>query len=92
MQNAGLMSPEELIAWEKEEVGSPLLRTHPFKKRKGVEFPCKNLFGDFLHVDSVANELGLHDNWLYEGLSLDGPIDVEGTTKESSYGFLATKT
>nr|GEW17359.1 phospholipase-like protein [Tanacetum cinerariifolium] len=27
---------------------------------------------------SVANELGLHDNWLYEGLSLDGPIDVGG--------------
>ncbi|GKA69278.1 hypothetical protein Tco_0775342, partial [Tanacetum coccineum] len=67
MQNASLMSPEELIAWEKEEVGSPFLRTPPFKKRKGIEFPCKNLFGDFLHVDSVADELGLHDNWLYEG-------------------------
>ncbi|GJS31435.1 phospholipase-like protein, partial [Tanacetum coccineum] len=79
MQNAGLMSPEELIAWEKEEAGSPLLRTPPLKRRrKGVEFPCKNLFGDFLHVDSVADELGLHDNWLYEGLSLDGPIDVGG--------------
>ncbi|GJV67307.1 hypothetical protein Tco_1482816 [Tanacetum coccineum] len=50
MQNAGLMSPEELIAWEKEEAGSPF----------------------------VADELGLHDNWLYEGLSLDGPIDVGG--------------
>nr|GEY72870.1 hypothetical protein [Tanacetum cinerariifolium] len=33
----------------------------------GVEFPCKNLFGDFLHVDSIADELGFHDNWLYKG-------------------------
>ncbi|GKC87433.1 hypothetical protein Tco_1148082 [Tanacetum coccineum] len=41
MQNSSLMSPEELIAWEKDEAG-------------------------------------LHDNWLYEGLSLDGPIDVGG--------------
>ncbi|GKB49096.1 reverse transcriptase domain-containing protein [Tanacetum coccineum] len=79
MQNACLMSPEELIAWEKEEAGSPVLRTPPLKqRRKGIEFPCKNLFGDFLHVDSVADELGMHDNWLYEGLSLDGPIDVGG--------------
>ncbi|GJY95662.1 hypothetical protein Tco_0512023 [Tanacetum coccineum] len=79
MQNAGLMSLEELITWEKEEAGSPFLRTPPLKnRRKGIEFPCKNLFGDFLHVDSVADELGLHDNWLYEGLSLDGPIDVGG--------------
>nr|GEX07020.1 phospholipase-like protein [Tanacetum cinerariifolium] len=28
--------------------------------------------------ENVGDELGLHDNWLYEGLSLDGPIDVEG--------------
>ncbi|GKD95281.1 hypothetical protein Tco_1375118, partial [Tanacetum coccineum] len=26
----------------------------------------------------VADALGMHDNWLYEGLSLDGPIDVGG--------------
>ncbi|GJZ64857.1 putative reverse transcriptase domain-containing protein [Tanacetum coccineum] len=43
-----------------------------------MEVLVRNLFGDFLHVDSVADELGLHDNWLYEGLSLDGPIDVRG--------------
>ncbi|GKC46089.1 hypothetical protein Tco_1063811 [Tanacetum coccineum] len=79
MKNAGLMSPEEFIAWGIKEAGSPLLRTPPLEKRtKGIEFPCKNLFGDFLHVDSVADELCLHDNWLYEGLSLDGPIDVGG--------------
>ncbi|GKB93591.1 hypothetical protein Tco_0979728 [Tanacetum coccineum] len=77
MQNACLMSPEELISWEKEEAGPPVLRT-PQQRRKGIEFPCKNLFGDFLHVDSVVDELGMHDNWLYEGLSLDGPIDVGG--------------
>nr|GEW25222.1 phospholipase-like protein [Tanacetum cinerariifolium] len=34
MQNAGLMSPEELIAWEKEEAGSPLLRTPPLIKEE----------------------------------------------------------
>ncbi|GJS44541.1 hypothetical protein Tco_0594662 [Tanacetum coccineum] len=28
--------------------------------------------------ENVADELGMHDNWLYEGLSLDGPIDVGG--------------
>nr|GEV39567.1 phospholipase-like protein [Tanacetum cinerariifolium] len=28
-----------------------------------------------LHLLSVGDELGLHDNWLYKGLSLDGPID-----------------
>ncbi|GJY29197.1 hypothetical protein Tco_0404964 [Tanacetum coccineum] len=50
MQNVGLMCPEELNAWEKEEAGSPF----------------------------VGDELGLHDNWLYQGLSLDGPIDVGG--------------
>ncbi|GJZ69749.1 hypothetical protein Tco_0633299 [Tanacetum coccineum] len=76
MQNACLMSSEEHIAWEKEEAGSPVLRIPPLKqRRKGIEFPCKNLFGDFLHV---ADALGMHDNWLYEGLSLDGPIDVGG--------------
>nr|GEY17772.1 phospholipase-like protein [Tanacetum cinerariifolium] len=48
------------------------------RQRMGVEFPCKNLFGDFLHVDNVADELGLHDNQLFEGLNLDGPIDVRG--------------
>nr|GEZ45381.1 hypothetical protein [Tanacetum cinerariifolium] len=78
MQSAGLMSPEELIAWEKKEAGSPLLRTSLLKKRKGIKFLCKSLFGDFLHVDSVGDKLGLHDNWLYEGLSLDGPIEVGG--------------
>nr|GEW16497.1 phospholipase-like protein [Tanacetum cinerariifolium] len=31
-----------------------------------------------LHPLSVSDESGLHDNWLYEGLSLDGPIDVGG--------------
>ncbi|GKF20051.1 hypothetical protein Tco_0068689 [Tanacetum coccineum] len=34
----------------------------------------------FLHCDSVADEIVLHDNWKYEGLSLDGPIDVGGPT------------
>ncbi|GJZ46477.1 phospholipase-like protein [Tanacetum coccineum] len=29
-------------------------------------------------VHPFADELGMHDNWLYEGLSLDGPIDVVG--------------
>ncbi|GJW93445.1 hypothetical protein Tco_0173117 [Tanacetum coccineum] len=28
--------------------------------------------------ENVADELGMHDNWLYEGLSLDGLIDVRG--------------
>ncbi|GJR24953.1 phospholipase-like protein [Tanacetum coccineum] len=30
-----------------------------------------NLFGEFLHCDSVADEVILHDNWEYEGLILD---------------------
>ncbi|GJW53239.1 hypothetical protein Tco_0097324 [Tanacetum coccineum] len=50
MQNAGLMSLEELIAWGKKEAGSPF----------------------------IADKLGLHDNWLYKGLSLDGLIDAGG--------------
>nr|GFC54649.1 hypothetical protein [Tanacetum cinerariifolium] len=33
-----------------------------------------------LHCDSVADEIVLHDNWKYEGLSLDGHKDVGGPT------------
>nr|GEW11473.1 hypothetical protein [Tanacetum cinerariifolium] len=36
--------------------------------------------------ENVADELGLHDNWLYEGLSLDGPIDVGGPIPLDSVG------
>ncbi|GJR88003.1 hypothetical protein Tco_0212014 [Tanacetum coccineum] len=76
--DASAMSPHE---WAEQEAGSPYLRTPPIKpRRKGIEFPCKNLFGDFLHCDSVADEIVLHDNWKYEGLSLDGHIDVGGPT------------
>nr|GEV14153.1 hypothetical protein [Tanacetum cinerariifolium] len=71
------MSPHELVKWEQQEAGSPYLRTPLLKpRRKGIEFPCKNLFGDFLHCDCVAYEVVLHDNWQYEGLDLDGYIDV----------------
>ncbi|GKD36314.1 hypothetical protein Tco_1251823, partial [Tanacetum coccineum] len=77
--DASAMSPHELVEWAEQEAGSPYLRTPPIKpRRKGIGFPCKNLFGDFLHCDSVADEIVLHDNWKYEGLSLDGPIDVGG--------------
>nr|GEU66172.1 hypothetical protein [Tanacetum cinerariifolium] len=80
MRNVGSMSPEELVAWEKE-AGSPYLRKPPIKpRRKGIKFPCKNLFGHFLHYDSVADEVVLHDNWKYEGLSLDDYIDVRGSS------------
>ncbi|GJS38925.1 hypothetical protein Tco_0563968 [Tanacetum coccineum] len=79
--DASAMSPHELVDWAEQEAGSPYLRTPPIKpRRKGIEFPCKNLFADFLHCDSVADEIVLHDNWKYEGLSLDGPIDVGGPT------------
>ncbi|GJV05895.1 hypothetical protein Tco_1343551 [Tanacetum coccineum] len=75
------MSPHELVEWEQQEAGSPYLRTPPLKpRRKGIEFPCKNLFGDFLHCDSVADELVLDDNWQYKGLAVDGYIDVGGPT------------
>ncbi|GKF71237.1 hypothetical protein Tco_0207351 [Tanacetum coccineum] len=80
-RDAGSMSSEELVAWAEEEAGSLYLRTPPLKpRRKGIEFPCKNLFGEFLHCDSVADEVVLHDNWEYEGLSLDGYIDVGGSS------------
>ncbi|GJS15574.1 hypothetical protein Tco_0410046 [Tanacetum coccineum] len=73
------MSPYELIEWEQQEAGSPYLRTPHLKpRRKGIEFPCKNLFGDFLHCDSVADELVLDDNWKYKGLAVD---DVGGSSK-----------
>ncbi|GJR77411.1 hypothetical protein Tco_0089776 [Tanacetum coccineum] len=79
--DASAMSPHELVEWAEQEAGSPYLRTPSIKpRRKGIEFPCKNLFADFLHCDSVADEIVLHDNWKYEGLSLDGPIDVGGPT------------
>ncbi|GKF43488.1 hypothetical protein Tco_0130040 [Tanacetum coccineum] len=39
------------------------------------------MFGDFLHCDIVADEVVLHDNWQYEGLVLDGYIDVGGSSK-----------
>ncbi|GJR41692.1 hypothetical protein Tco_1309795 [Tanacetum coccineum] len=73
------MSPHELVEWEQQEAGSPYLRTPHLKpRRKGIEFPCKNLFGDFLHCNSVADELVLDDNWKYEGLAID---DVGGSSK-----------
>ncbi|GJS04964.1 hypothetical protein Tco_0321472 [Tanacetum coccineum] len=73
------MSPHELVEWEQQEVGSPYLRTPPLKpRRKGIEFPCKNLFRDFLHCGSVADELVLDDNWQYEGLVVE---DVGGSSK-----------
>ncbi|GJY75115.1 hypothetical protein Tco_0480231, partial [Tanacetum coccineum] len=76
------MSPHELVEWEQQEAGSPYLRTPSLKpRRKGIEFPCKNLFGDFLHCDNVADEVVLHDNWQYQGLALDGYIDVGGSGK-----------
>ncbi|GJT67176.1 hypothetical protein Tco_1018656 [Tanacetum coccineum] len=66
------MSPHELVKWEQQEAGSPYLRTPPLKpRRKSIEFPCKNLFGDYLHCDNVADELVLDDNWQYEGLAID---------------------
>ncbi|GJV28742.1 hypothetical protein Tco_1385190 [Tanacetum coccineum] len=67
---------------EQQKAGSPYLRTPPLKpRRKGIEFPCKNLFGDFSHCDSVADEVVLHDNLQYEGLALDGYIEVGGSSK-----------
>ncbi|GJZ16398.1 hypothetical protein Tco_0552075 [Tanacetum coccineum] len=67
---------------EQQKAGSPYLRTPPLKpRRKGIEFPCKNLFGDYSHCDSVADEVVLHDNWQYECLALDGYIDVGGSSK-----------
>nr|GEV79380.1 putative reverse transcriptase domain, ribonuclease H-like domain, aspartic peptidase domain protein [Tanacetum cinerariifolium] len=78
------MSPHELVEWGQQEAGSPYLRTPPLKpRRKGIEFPCKNLFGDFLHCDSVADEVVLYDNWQYEGLALDGYIDVGGSVTDT---------
>nr|GEU39120.1 hypothetical protein [Tanacetum cinerariifolium] len=77
--DASAMSPQELVEWAEQEAGSPYLRTPPIKpRRKGIEFPSMNLFRDFFHCDSVADEIVLHDNWKYEGLSIDGPIDVGG--------------
>ncbi|GJZ31844.1 hypothetical protein Tco_0576891 [Tanacetum coccineum] len=71
----------ELVAWAEEEAGSPYLKTPPVKpRRKGIKFPCKNLFGEFLHCDSVTDEVFLHDNCEYKGLSLDGYIDVGGSS------------
>ncbi|GJU01330.1 hypothetical protein Tco_1111668 [Tanacetum coccineum] len=75
------MSPYDLVECAEQEAGSPYLRTPPLKpRRKGIEFPCKNLFGEFLHCDSVVDEVVLHDNWKYEGLVLDGYIDVGGSS------------
>ncbi|GJS13066.1 hypothetical protein Tco_0407538 [Tanacetum coccineum] len=80
--DACFMSPHELVECEQQEAGSPYLRTPPLNpRRKGIEFPCKNLFRDFLHCDSVADEVVLHDNWQYKGLALDGYIDVGGSGK-----------
>ncbi|GJY37148.1 hypothetical protein Tco_0422526 [Tanacetum coccineum] len=64
---------------EQQEAVLPYLRTPPLKpRRKGIEFPCKNLFRDFLHCDSVADGSVLHDDWQYEGLVVD---DVGGSSK-----------
>ncbi|GJX81652.1 hypothetical protein Tco_0331133 [Tanacetum coccineum] len=74
---------KEFVEWAEQQAGTPYLRTPPLKpRRKGIEFPCKNLFGYFfLHCDSVAGEFVLNDDWNYEGLSVDGYIDVVGSSQ-----------
>ncbi|GJS89560.1 hypothetical protein Tco_0772196 [Tanacetum coccineum] len=76
------MSPHELVEWEQQEAGSPYLRTPPLKpRRKGIEFPCKNLFRDFLHCDNVADKLVLDDNWQYEGLAVEDVGEIKEIPK-----------
>ncbi|GJX60902.1 hypothetical protein Tco_0292292, partial [Tanacetum coccineum] len=50
--DAASMTFDELVAWEKEESLSPLLRTPLLKpRRRGIESLVKNLYAKYLHAD-----------------------------------------
>ncbi|GJX22213.1 hypothetical protein Tco_0226658 [Tanacetum coccineum] len=80
--DAASMTFDEVVAWEKEESLSPLLRTPPLKPRKiGIEFPVKNLYAKFLHADCVDDHFDPLDYWKYEDVYGGGCFDVGGSFK-----------
>ncbi|GKB16645.1 hypothetical protein Tco_0850568, partial [Tanacetum coccineum] len=86
MQDAGFMSPEELVVWSEEEASSPYLRTPPLKPRQ------KGPKSRWLHRcwvgSSTCSDL-VHESVVYDGPSLphiekecfanDVPLDAAGT-------------
>ncbi|GJS86874.1 hypothetical protein Tco_0769510 [Tanacetum coccineum] len=72
--------PEKYVIFEVNHDG--VFNLHPLSTpRSSLEEGLTIVEDDFdmnKMYDMVSDELGLHDNWLYEGLSLDGPIDVGG--------------
>ncbi|GJR30962.1 hypothetical protein Tco_1107194 [Tanacetum coccineum] len=80
--DAASMTFDELVAWEKEESLSPLLRTPPLKPRRiGIEFPVKNLYAEFFHADYVDDHFDPLDYWKYEDMYGGGCFDVSGDFK-----------
>ncbi|GKC42995.1 hypothetical protein Tco_1060717 [Tanacetum coccineum] len=80
--DAASMTFDEVVAWEKEESLSPLLRTPPLKPRRiGIEFPVKNLYANFLHADCVDDHFDPLDYWKYEDVYDGGCFDVSGSFK-----------
>nr|GEY02173.1 hypothetical protein [Tanacetum cinerariifolium] len=76
------MTFDEVVAWEKEESISPLLRTPPLKPRKiGIEFPVKNMYVNFLHADCVDDHFDPFDFWKYKDVYGGGYFDVGGSFK-----------
>ncbi|GKD99308.1 hypothetical protein Tco_1387292, partial [Tanacetum coccineum] len=80
--DAATMTFDEVVAWEKEEPLSPLLRTPPLKPRKiGIEFLVKNLYANFLHADCVDDHFDPLYYWKYEDVYGGGCFDVGGSFK-----------
>ncbi|GJV28214.1 hypothetical protein Tco_1384662 [Tanacetum coccineum] len=80
--DAASMTFDEVVAWEKEESLSPLLRTPPLKLRRiGIEFLVKNLYANFLHDDCVDDHFDPLDYWKYEDVYGGGCFDVGGSFK-----------
>ncbi|GJS54650.1 transposase, MuDR, MULE transposase domain protein [Tanacetum coccineum] len=76
------MTFDEVVAWEKEESLSPLLRTPPLKPRRIViEFLVKNQYAEFLHADCVDDHFDPLDYCKYEDVYGGGCFDVGGYFK-----------
>ncbi|GJX91220.1 hypothetical protein Tco_0344546 [Tanacetum coccineum] len=80
--DAASMTFDDVVAWEKQESLSPLLRTPPLKPRRiGIEFPVKNLYANFLHADCVDDHFDPLDYGKYKDVYGGSCFYVSGSFK-----------
>nr|GEU38854.1 phospholipase-like protein [Tanacetum cinerariifolium] len=67
--------PENYVIFEVNYDG--VFNLHPLSTPRSILKEGLTIVGDDFDMNKMY-DIGLHDNWLYEGLNLDGPIDVKG--------------